>query len=242
MSESVCTRRRVLLKLSGEALSDEAGQGPFSPETLVRVAREIGQAVASGKVSVAVVTGGGNIFRGLAGGASLGLARTTADQMGMLATLINSLALRDVLCAAGVPAEVFSAVAVGGVARQVSIPEVHAALDQGRVAILAAGTGSPFFTTDTAAALRAAEIGAGMLFKATKVDGVYSADPASDSSAVRYTHIGYPEVLERRLAVMDLTAISFCMENRIPICVFSMLEDGAIARALAGEPCGTIVS
>lgn len=242
MTEARPTRPRVLLKLSGEALADESRQGPLAAETLARVAREIGQAVGSGEVSVAVVIGGGNIFRGLAKGAALGLARTTADQMGMLATLINSLALRDVLSAAGVAAEVFSAVAVGGVARQTAILEVQAALDQGRVAILAAGTGNPFFTTDTAAALRAAEIGARMLFKATKVDGVYSADPLHDASAVRYTKIGYPEVLERRLAVMDLTAISFCMENRIPICVFSMLEEGAIARALSGAPCGTIVS
>jgi len=240
LSDPAPARRRVLLKLSGEALSGE--DGPFSPEILLRVAREIAEAVASEAVRVAVVIGGGNIFRGLAGGASLGLARTTADQMGMLATVMNALAMRDVLIAAGVRAEVHSAVAIGGVAGQISIPAVNAALDAGRVVILAAGTGSPFFTTDTAAALRAAEIGADMLYKATKVDGVYSSDPVRDPDAVRFDHISYPEVLERRLGVMDLTAISFCMENRIPICVFSMIGDGAISKALRGESCGTTVS
>jgi uridylate kinase len=241
LTETAHHHRRVLLKLSGEALSDETGHGPFSLATLLRVAREIGQAIKTGRVELALVIGGGNIFRGLAGGDTLGLARTTADQMGMLATIINSLAMRDVLLGAGVPAEVYSSVSVGGVVNQISIPAVRSALDQGRVVILAGGTGNPFFTTDTAAALRAAEIGADLLYKATKVDGVYSTDPAKDPQALRYENISYSEVLERRLGVMDLTAISFCMENRLPICVFSMLEDGAITKALLGEPCGTIV-
>ena len=234
-------RRRVLLKLSGEALADESGQGPLSTATLARVAREVVAAVRATAVEVAIVIGGGNIFRGLAGGASLGLERTTGDQMGMLATLINSLAMRDAITAAGIPAAVHSAVAVGGVAPQISAPLVRKELEAGQVVILACGTGNPFFTTDTAAALRAAEVGAELIFKATKVDGVYSADPVKDPSAVRYEEIGYQEVLERRLGVMDLTAISFCMENSLPICVFSMKEEGAICRALSGEATGTIV-
>jgi len=189
----------------------------------------------------AIVIGGGNIFRGLAGGSALGLDRTTGDQMGMLATLINSLALRDALIAAGLPAEVHSAVHVGGVAPQISIPAARAALAAGTVVLFACGTGSPFFTTDTAAALRAAEIRADVLFKATKVDGVYSADPARDPQAKRYDNIGYAEVLEKRLAVMDLTAISFCMENKVPICVFSMIEEGGITKAVLGRASGTRV-
>ena len=234
-------RRRVLLKLSGEALADGEGQGTLSAATLGRVAREVAAAVRATGVEVAIVIGGGNISRGLAGGAALGLERTTGDQMGMLATLINSLAMRDAIAAIGIPAAVHSAVAVGGVAPQISARQVRRELEAGQVAILACGTGNPFFTTDTAAALRAAEIGAGLIFKATKVDGVYSADPVKDPAAVRYDEIGYGEVLEKRLGVMDLTAISFCMENNLPICVFSMKEEGAVCRALSGEAAGTIV-
>ena len=230
---------RILLKLSGEAL--QADSGPLSAETLARVAGEIAAARREKNFELAIVIGGGNIFRGLAGGAKLSLERTTGDHMGMLATLINCLALRDALIAAGLSAEVHSAVHVGGVAPQISIPAARAALAAGTVVLFACGTGSPFFTTDTAAALRAAEIGADILFKATKVDGVYSADPVKDPQAKRYDTISYAEVLEKRLAVMDLTAISFCLENKVPICVFSMIEEGGITKAVLGRVSGTIV-
>jgi len=235
--------KRVLLKLSGEALQDatDAATGPLSAAILIRVARELADARRQKDFELAIVIGGGNIFRGALGGPALGLERTTGDQMGMLATLINSLALRDALIAAGLSAEVHSAVSVGGVAPQISIPAARSALASGAVVLFACGTGSPFFTTDTAAALRAAEIRADILFKATKVDGVYTADPVRDPGAKRYEQIGYAEVLEKRLAVMDLTAISFCMENRVPICVFSMLEEGALTKAVLGQASGTVV-
>lgn len=239
--KSLSDYRKILLKVSGEALQDEAGAGPLSPTTLMRVAREIAAARSKRDFELAIVIGGGNIFRGLAGGAALGLERTTGDQMGMLATLINCLALRDALIAAGLRAEVHSAVMVGGVAPQISIPAARQALASGTVILFACGTGSPFFTTDTAAALRAAEIGADILFKATKVDGVYTADPAKDPQAKRYESLTYAEVLEKRLAVMDLTAVSFCMENKVPICVFSMLEEDAIKKAVLNQVRGTIV-
>jgi len=206
------------------------------------VARELAVARREKNFELAIVIGGGNIFRGLAGGGALGLARTTGDHMGMLATLINCLALRDALIAAGLSAEVHSAVHVGGVAPQISIPAARAALASGTVVLFACGTGNPFFTTDTAAALRAAEIGADILFKATKVDGVYSADPVKDPQAKRYENISYAEVLERRLAVMDLTAISFCMENKVPIIVMNILKRGNLVSMLVkGEQIGTIV-
>jgi uridylate kinase len=230
--------RRVLLKLSGEVLAGDQGFG-ISPPVIGRVAEQIAEVTQLG-VQVGVVIGGGNIFRGLAA-SHLGMDRVTGDSMGMLATLINSLALQDCLENIQVPTRVLSAIHVMQVAEPYIRRRAIRHLEKGRVIILAAGTGNPFFTTDTAASLRAVEIGAEVILKATKVDGVYTADPEKDASAEFMKEITFKDVLLRGLQVMDATAISLCMENNIPIVVFRMEDEGNLRRVLMGEDVGTLV-
>ncbi|MBF0126719.1 MAG: UMP kinase [Magnetococcales bacterium] len=229
---------RILLKLSGEALMGAGGEN-LDPEFLKTLALEIKSVHETG-VQVAIVVGGGNIYRG-ATGAALGMERSSADHMGMLATVINALALQSVLEANGVRVRVLSAIAMPQVAEPFIQRQAVAHLEQGRVVIFAAGTGNPFFTTDTAASLRAAEIHADLLLKATKVDGVYDSDPARNPAAKRYVTLTYDEVLRQELRVMDLTAITLCRDNKIPVCVFSILERGALAAILNGAPRGTTI-
>jgi uridylate kinase len=231
--------RRVLLKVSGEALAGSRGYG-IDPETQARIADEIREVVDLG-VQIAVVIGGGNIFRGLAASAG-GMERATGDYMGMLATVINALALQDAIEKAGVPTRVLSAIEMRAVAEPYIRRRAIRHLEKGRVVVFAAGTGNPFFTTDTAGALRAVEIGAEVILKATKVDGIYTADPAKDPAAIRLPRIGYIEVLNRGLQVMDTTAISLCMENKLPIVVFDLTRRGNIRRIVMGEPVGSVVS
>jgi uridylate kinase len=230
--------RRVLLKMSGEALAGASGYG-IDPEVLARLAAEIREVYAAG-CELALVIGGGNIFRGIAGSAR-GIDRATGDYMGMLATVINALAFQDVLEKLDVPTRVLSAIGMQQVAEPYIRRRATRHLEKGRVVIFGAGTGNPFFTTDTAASLRAMEIGAEVIFKATRVDGVYSADPNKDPTATRFDELTYMDVLRRGLKVMDSTAISLCMDNDLPILVFNMLEHGSILRAVAGEPIGTLV-
>jgi uridylate kinase len=231
--------RRVVLKLSGEALAGSVGYG-IDPPVLERIATEIRDVVGLG-VEVAVVIGGGNIFRGIAASAG-GMDRATADYMGMLATIINALALQDALEKVGLQTRVLSAIEMRAVAEPYIRRRAIRHLEKGRVVIFAAGTGNPFFTTDTAGALRAIEIGADAIIKATKVDGIYSSDPKADASAERLPRATYIEVLSRRLQVMDTTAISLCMENALPIIVFDLTRSGNIKRIVLGEPVGSIVS
>jgi uridylate kinase len=231
--------RRVVLKLSGEALAGNVGYG-IDPPVLERVAAEIRDVMDLG-VEVAIVIGGGNIFRGVAASAD-GMDRATADYMGMLATIINALALQDSLEKAGLQTRVLSAIEMRAVAEPYIRRRAIRHLEKGRVVIFAAGTGNPFFTTDTAGALRAIEIGADAIIKATKVDGIYSSDPKADASAERLPRTTYIEVLSRRLQVMDTTAISLCMENALPIIVFDLTRSGNIRRIVLGEPVGSIVS
>ena len=230
--------RRVLLKLSGEALAGEAGYG-IDDAILTRLASEIQEVHALG-VELAVVIGGGNIFRGLAG-ATHGIERATADYMGMLATMMNSLALQAAIERHGVQTRVLSALEMKEVAEPYIRRRATRHLEKGRVIIFAAGTGNPFFTTDTAAGLRAVEIGAEIVCKATKVDGVYDSDPMHNPNAVRYRELTYLDVLSQKLKVMDSTAISLCMDNDLPVLVFNMLEPGNLKRAMLGEPIGTVV-
>ncbi|MBE7185544.1 MAG: UMP kinase [Methylobacterium mesophilicum] len=231
--------RRVLLKASGEALMGGQGFG-IDVSVADRIASDIAEARAMG-VDVGVVVGGGNIFRGVAV-ASKGGDRVTGDHMGMLATVINSLALRTSLHKIGVDAVVLSAIAMPALCESFSQRKATAYLDAGRVVLFAGGTGNPFFTTDTAAALRAAEIGASALFKATQVDGVYSADPKKDANAVRYDRITHDEVLAQGLAIMDTAAIALARENRIPIIVYSIQEAGGLGEILRGGGKRTVVS
>jgi uridylate kinase len=230
--------RRVLLKLSGEALMGDDAYG-INRQVIERMVREVASVISRG-VELAIVIGGGNIFRGVAPGAS-GMDRATADYMGMLATVMNSLALQDALRQAGVVARVQSALKIEQVVEPYIRPKALRYLEEGKVVIFAAGTGNPFFTTDTAAALRGAEIGAEIVLKATKVDGVYTADPARDPAAVRYGRISFDEAISRNLKVMDATAFALCRDQRLPIKVFSILKEGALARVLAGEDEGTLV-
>ncbi len=230
--------RRVLLKIGGEALAADAGYG-IDPPMLMRVAHEIKEIQDLG-CEVAVVVGGGNIFRGVAASAE-GMNRATADYMGMLATVINSLAMQEALEKINLPTRVMSALAIAQVAEPYIRRRATRHLEKGRVVIFAAGTGNPYFTTDTAASLRAMEINAEIIFKATKVDGIYDADPMKVKNAKRYQHLTYIEVLQQNLKVMDSTAISLCMDNQLPILVFSLLEPGNIRRAEMGEPVGTLV-
>ena len=231
--------RRIVLKLSGEALAGSLGYG-IDPPVLDRIGAEVRE-VADLGVQLAIVIGGGNIFRGVAASAG-GMDRATADYMGMLATIINALALQDSLEKAGVQTRVLSAIEMRAVAEPYIRRRAIRHLEKGRVVIFAAGTGNPFFTTDTAGALRAVEIGADAIIKATKVDGVYSADPKLDPSARRLERLTYIEVLNRGLGVMDTTAISLCMDNKLPIVVFDLMRAGNIKRIVLGEPVGSIVS
>jgi uridylate kinase len=231
--------RRVLLKLSGEALAGGHGYG-IDPDTLGRIAAEIREVVGLG-VELAVVIGGGNIFRGIAASAG-GMDRATGDYMGMLATVINALALQDAVEKAGVATRVLSAIEMRAVAEPYIRRRAMRHLEKGRVVVFAAGTGNPFFTTDTAGALRAVEIGAEAILKATKVDGIYTSDPTSDPGAERLARVGYIEVLNRGLQVMDTTAITLCMDNKLPIVVFDLTQRGNIRRIVMGEPVGSVVS
>jgi uridylate kinase len=230
--------RRILLKVSGEALAGNRGYG-IDPDTQARIAGEIREVVDLG-VQIAVVIGGGNIFRGLAASAG-GMERATGDYMGMLATVINSLAMQDALEKLDVPTRVQSAIGLQQVAEPYIRRRAVRHLEKGRVVIFAAGTGNPFFTTDTAASLRAMEIGAEVIFKATRVDGVYDADPEKHPGAHRFEELTYIDVLNRQLQVMDATAISLCMDNSMPILVFNLLQPGNILRAVNRERIGTLV-
>ncbi len=230
---------RVVLKLSGEAFADPQLQYGIDPKMVSRVAEEIALVSAEGH-QVAIVVGGGNIFRGLSSAAA-GMERANADYMGMLATVINGLALRDGLERAGATARVLTAITIREVAEPYIRLRAIRHLEKGRVVVFAGGTGNPFFTTDTTAALRGAEIGADVVLKATKVDGVYTADPVTDPTAEELHDITYMDVISRQLKVMDTTAITMCMDNDLPIRVFSMVEPGNIAAAVRGEPIGTLV-
>jgi uridylate kinase len=230
--------KRVLLKLSGEALGGEQGYG-IDPNTITTIAREIKRVVELG-VQLSLVIGGGNIFRGLAA-SSKGMDRASADYMGMLATMINSLALQDALEKVGVDTRVQSAIAMAEVAEPYIRRRAIRHLEKGRVVIFGAGTGNPYFTTDTAASLRAMEIGADVILKGTKVDGVYSADPKKDDTATKYETLSYLEVLRKGLQVMDATAISLCMDNSLPIIVFDVTTDGNVVRVVCGDRIGTLV-
>ena len=231
--------RRVLLKLSGEAFADEELGYGIDPETVKRVAEEVAEAHASG-VEIALVVGGGNIFRGVSQAAT-GMERASSDYMGMLATVINALALREFLEKAGVPTRVQSAITMQQLAEPYIRLRAIRHLEKGRIVIFAAGTGNPFFTTDTTAALRAVEIGASVLLKASKVDGIYDSDPVADPDAVRLDELGYMDFLSMGLKVMDSTAITMCREHDVPIVVFDMTEPGNIQRAVRGDSIGTIV-
>ena len=229
---------RVLLKLSGESLAGEQGYG-IDPLTINAIAKEISEVVAKG-VQLALVIGGGNIFRGLAA-SSKGMDRASADYMGMLATVINSLAMQDALEKQGVSTRVQSAIAMQEVAEPYIRRRAMRHLEKGRVVIFGAGTGNPYFTTDTAASLRAMEINAQVILKGTKVDGVYSADPKKDPDAVKLPELTYIDVLKKGLQVMDATAISLCMDNKLPIIVFDLTVEGNIKKVISGETIGTIV-
>jgi len=229
---------RVLLKLSGESLAGDQGYG-IDPLVLDTIAREIKEVVNTG-VQLALVIGGGNIFRGLAA-SSKGMDRTSADHMGMLATVINSLALQDALEKQGVSTRVQSAIAMQEVAEPYIRRRAMRHLEEGRVVIFGAGTGNPYFTTDTAASLRAMEINAQVILKGTKVDGVYTADPQKDPEATKFSKLSYIEVLKKGLQVMDATAISLCMDNNLPIIVFDLTTEGNIKKVICGEEIGTIV-
>ena len=230
--------RRVLLKLSGEALAGDQGYG-IDPDILTAIAREVKEVVDLG-VQLALVIGGGNIFRGLAA-SSKGMDRASADYMGMLATVINSLAMQDALEKIGVFTRVQSAIAMSEVAEPYIRRRAMRHLEKGRVVIFGAGTGNPYFTTDTAASLRAMEIGAEVILKGTKVDGVYTADPKKDPSAVKFDQLTYIDVLGKGLQVMDATATSLCMDNNLPIIVFDITTPGNVKRVVMGDKIGTIV-
>jgi uridylate kinase len=230
---------RILLKLSGEALMGDDAYG-INRDTIRRIVSEIG-AVAVMGVEIAVVIGGGNIFRGVAG-TSTGMDRATADYMGMLATVINALALQDALEQQDVVTRVVTAIEMRAVAEPFIRRRAIRHLEKGRVVVFGAGTGNPYFSTDTAAALRAMEIKAEVILKGTKVDGIYTADPMLDPDATKYSEISYLQVLERQLKVMDATAISLCMDNKLPIVVFNLRQPGNVRRVVLGEAIGTTVS
>ena len=230
--------RRILLKLSGEALMGDDDYG-ISRDMLARIVAEVAEIRALG-VEVGVVIGGGNIFRGVAGGAA-GMDRATADYMGMLATVMNALALADAMDKQGLTARVMSAIAIEQVVEPYVRPKALQYLEEGKVVVFAAGTGNPFFTTDTAAALRGAEIGAEVVLKATKVDGVYTADPHKDPTATRYTKLSFDEAMSRNLGIMDATAFALCRDQKLPVRVFSIIKHGALRRVVMGEDEGTLV-
>ena len=231
--------KRVLLKISGEAFCREGGHGIDIDEAR-SIARQIVEAQKTG-TQVAVVVGGGNIVRG-AGLAPLGINQATGDYMGMLATVINALALQDLIESLGRPTRVLTALPIQAVAEPWIRRRAISHLEKDRIIILAAGTGNPHFTTDTAASLRAAEIGADVLLKASKVDGVYDRDPNKDAKAKRFERLSYLQVLNKRLGVMDVTAISMCMKHQMPIIVFNLRKEGNIVKAVRGEPIGTIIA
>jgi uridylate kinase len=230
--------KRILLKLSGEALMGDDAFG-INRATIERIVGEVNEVTQLG-VEVAVVIGGGNIFRGVAGG-SVGMDRATADYMGMLATVMNSLALADAMNKTGMTARVMSAIAIDQVVEPYVRPKALQYLEEGKVVVFAAGTGNPFFTTDTAAALRGAEIGAQMVLKATKVDGVYTADPKKDPKATRYADISFDDAISQNLGIMDATAFALCRDQKLPIKVFSIFKSGALKRVVMGEDEGTLV-
>jgi uridylate kinase len=239
MNEARLLYRRILLKLSGEALMGNGDYG-IDPDVLTRIAGEVKDVSALG-IQLAIVIGGGNIFRG-AGLARAGMDRVTGDHMGMLATVINALALQDALERVGVHARVMSALQIHEVSEDYIRRRAIRHLEKGRVAIFAAGTGNPFFTTDTAAALRAIEVGADVLAKGTKVDGVYTADPVKDSRATRYDRLTFDRVINDKLNVMDTTAVVMCRENNVPIRVFNLQVAGELLRLAEGEDVGTLVT
>ncbi len=230
--------KRLLVKLSGEALMGERGFG-IDPEVVERISRDVAELIRMG-VQVGLVIGGGNIFRGVSLAAA-GMERVNADQIGMLATVINALTVQDFLQREGVPVRVMSALPIHQVCEDYIRRRAIRHLEKGRVVIFAAGTGNPFFTTDSAASLRGIEIGADLVCKATKVDGIYSADPKKDPSAVRYTRLTYDEALEKKLGVMDATAIVLCRDQNMPLRVFDMNKPGALMRVARGEDEGTLV-
>ncbi|HEY4638044.1 MAG TPA: UMP kinase [Burkholderiales bacterium] len=230
--------KRILLKLSGEALMGEDAYG-INRQTIETIVQEIA-AVARLGVELGVVIGGGNIFRGVAPGAA-GMDRATADYMGMLATVMNALALQDAMRRAGLDCRVQSALNIEQVVEPYIRGKAIRYLEEGRIVVFAAGTGNPFFTTDTAAALRASEVGAEIVLKATKVDGVYTADPKKDRAATRYARLSFDEALQRNLRVMDATALALCRDQKLPVNVFSIFKKGALLRVVAGEDEGTLV-
>ena len=231
--------KRLLLKISGEALAGNAQYG-IDPETVSTICEEIAHVHAM-ELELALVIGGGNIFRGMAASAK-GMNRAPADYMGMLATVMNALALADTMNNVGLTARVMSAISIEQVVEPYVRPKALQYMEEGKVVIFAAGTGNPFFTTDTAAALRGAEIGAEMVLKATKVDGVYSADPKKDPTATRYDKITFDEAMARNLGIMDATAFALCRDQKLPIKVFSIVKPGALKRAVLGQDEGTLVS
>ncbi len=231
--------RRILLKLSGEALMGEADYG-IDPKMIGRLAEEIIEVQRAG-IQIGVVIGGGNIFRG-AGLAAAGMDRVTGDHMGMLATVINALAMQDAIEKRGGFARVMSALPIHDVAEDFIRRRAIRHIEKGRIVLFAAGIGNPFFTTDSAAALRAVEMGADVLLKATKVDGIYTADPAKDTAATRYERLSYDEVIERKLAVMDTAAIALCRDDRMPMRIYDMTVPGNLMRIMHGEAIGTLVS
>lgn len=230
--------KRILLKLSGEALAGKTGTG-INTAVIKQIAQDIAVAYKTG-VQIGLVIGGGNIFRGIAASAD-GMDRASSDYMGMLATMINSLALQDALEKEGVPTRVQSAIAMAEIAEPYIRRKAIRHLEKGRIVIFGAGTGNPYFTTDTAASLRAMEINAEIIMKATKVDGIYDKDPVKNSDAKKFSQISYIEVLNKGLQVMDSTAISLCMDNKLPIMTFDLMKSGNILRAILGEDIGTIV-
>ena len=239
MSAPQPVHQRILLKLSGEALMGDDAFG-INQATIERMVAEVAEVARIG-VQVAVVNGGGNIFRGIAGG-SAGMDRATADYMGMLATVMNALALADAMGKQGVTARVMSAIDIQQVVEPYVRPKALQYLEEGKVVVFAGGTGNPFFTTDTAASLRGAEIGAEVVLKATKVDGVYTADPMKDPTATRYTRLSFDEAIGRHLGIMDATAFALCRDQKLPIRVFSIVKPGALMRVVMGEDEGTLVT
>ncbi|MFP4352882.1 MAG: UMP kinase [Puniceicoccaceae bacterium] len=240
MPEHEAIYKRVVIKLSGEALQNRKTGEPFDPPVLESIARQLKEVHELG-VEIAIVVGGGNIFRGLKG-EKRGVDRTTGDYMGMLATVVNGLAFMDVIEKMGIPVRVQSAIPMEKIAEPFILRRAQRHLEKGRIVIFVAGTGNPYFSTDTTAALRASEVGADIILKATNVDGVYDKDPKTHPDARKYEKVGFLDALRKRLKVMDSTAFSLCLDNRMPILVFSMHEEGSIRRAVCGEPIGTVVS
>jgi len=232
--------KRVVIKLSGEALQNRKTGEPFDPPVLESIARQLKEVHELG-VEIAIVVGGGNIFRGLKG-EKRGVDRTTGDYMGMLATVVNGLAFMDVIEKMGIPVRVQSAIPMEKIAEPFILRRAQRHLEKGRIVIFVAGTGNPYFSTDTTAALRASEVGADIILKATNVDGVYDKDPKTHPDARKYEKVGFLDALRKRLKVMDSTAFSLCLDNKMPILVFSMHEEGSIRRAVCGEAIGTVVS